>query len=310
VHGNRSSPPDYRCKVVFIDTDGLPAPDSRVGDLVHNPTEAELVRQLTEMLISSGVPEDQIGVISLYRQQIKLLSAILDGKKDVEIMTADRSQGRDKEVVIISMVRSNAEGKVGELVKDWRRINVSFTRAKSKLVIFGSRSTLRTTTLLNEFFDLIQDKDWIFELSPGDHQLHHSAIPWTSSHTQKSLGVDIESLSLPINGMTVSADDGTASVGSHRFKCSQSSSKLYSGSQTKLNSSIDPNSPSTKRARSGLPSSQDADDSDEIEIVETVDVRPTKKPKSERSGQKRATIGEEALTRGRPLLLDLMNDDR
>lgn len=87
-----------------------------VGNLVQNPIEAELVRQLTESLIQSGVPQDQIGVIALYRQQIKLLSAMLDGRPQVEIMTADRSQGRDKEVILISLVRSNEEGKVCLLV--------------------------------------------------------------------------------------------------------------------------------------------------------------------------------------------------
>jgi DNA replication ATP-dependent helicase Dna2 len=45
------------CKAVFIDTDALPALDSRVGDLVQNKTEAELVRQLTETLLRSGVKE-------------------------------------------------------------------------------------------------------------------------------------------------------------------------------------------------------------------------------------------------------------
>lgn len=103
----------FRCKAVFVDTDLVPAKDSRIGDLVQNEVEARLVYQLTETLLGSGVHEDQIGIISLYRQQIKLLSHLLHGRKSVEILTADRSQGRDKDCIIISLVRSNDDGQVG-----------------------------------------------------------------------------------------------------------------------------------------------------------------------------------------------------
>ena len=103
------------CKAVFVDTDAVPAFDSPVGDLVENRVEAQLVYQVTECLIRSGIPQDQIGVLSLYRQQIKLLSHLLQARKEVEILTADRSQGRDKECILISMVRSNDEGQVSRL---------------------------------------------------------------------------------------------------------------------------------------------------------------------------------------------------
>lgn len=101
-----------RCKAIFVDTDGLPAYDSRVGDLVQNAIEGDLVRQITETLLCSGVQEDQIGILSLYRQQVKLLSHLLQSYKGIEILTADRSQGRDKDCIIISMVRSNDTGQV------------------------------------------------------------------------------------------------------------------------------------------------------------------------------------------------------
>lgn len=97
---------------MFVDTDLLGDTDTRIGDLVQNPTEASLVYQVTETLIRSGVPQSQIGIISLYRQQNKLLSHLLYERKDIEILTADRSQGRDKECIIISMVRSNGARQV------------------------------------------------------------------------------------------------------------------------------------------------------------------------------------------------------
>jgi DNA replication ATP-dependent helicase Dna2 len=108
-----------------------------------------------------------IGVMSVYRSQLKLLSHLLTpDHPEIEIHTADRFQGRDKEVVIISLVRSNAEKYVGELLQDWRRVNVAFTRAKSKLIIFGSRSTIRETKPLDEFVKLVEAKGWVYQIPP------------------------------------------------------------------------------------------------------------------------------------------------
>jgi DNA replication ATP-dependent helicase Dna2 len=98
-----------------VDTDAIPALDSRAGDLVQNATEAELVRQLAETLIRCGVDQSQIGILSLYRQQVKLLQHLLRDRPGVEVLTADRSQGRDKDCIIISLVRSNEDGKVSKL---------------------------------------------------------------------------------------------------------------------------------------------------------------------------------------------------
>lgn len=55
-------------------------------------------------------------------------------------------------------------------------MNVSFTRARSKLVIFGSRKTLQADKLLGEFFELMEEQGWIFQLPPGATQLHTAVI--------------------------------------------------------------------------------------------------------------------------------------
>ena len=59
-------------------------------------------------------------------------------------------------------------------MRDWRRINVSFTRARSKLIIFGSRKTLKTAPLLQEFFELMESRDWILRLPEKAHLLHQT----------------------------------------------------------------------------------------------------------------------------------------
>ncbi|BGP02897.1 putative DNA replication helicase Dna2 [Rhodotorula toruloides ATCC 204091] len=153
--------------VIFVDTDALPARERRNGSLIDNLSEAVLVTKTVSALAGSGVDEEEIGVISLYRQQIKLLSRQLSSHPGVEILTADRSQGRDKECIVLSLVRSNTSGNAGDLLKDWRRINVCLTRAKSKLVIFGSRSTISHVQLMADFVRLVEAKGWVYELPAG-----------------------------------------------------------------------------------------------------------------------------------------------
>jgi len=128
--------------------------------------------QISEALLARGVFEDDIGVISLYRQQLKALQHALASRPGIEVLTADRSQGRDKPCVLVSMVRSNEEQHTGELLKDWRRINVALTRAKHKLIVIGSRRTLGKVDTLAKFFALCDQRGWSFKLPPKAHILH------------------------------------------------------------------------------------------------------------------------------------------
>lgn len=57
-------------------------------------------------------------------------------------------------------------------MKDWRRMNVAFTRARSKLIIFGSRRTLQGTPLLKAFLHLMDERDWILALPSNAHEIH------------------------------------------------------------------------------------------------------------------------------------------
>lgn len=75
--------------------------------------------------------------------------------EDLEIDTVDAFQGREKDVVIISFVRSNLDNQLGFL-KDYRRLNVSISRAKSRLILIGNMDLLRSNDLYDDLLDMIE----------------------------------------------------------------------------------------------------------------------------------------------------------
>ncbi|MFB6204145.1 MAG: IGHMBP2 family helicase [Candidatus Nanohaloarchaea archaeon] len=132
--------------VVFIDTAGEDAGERQRADSTsrENPFEADKAAELAERLIEGGLEEGQVAVISPYEDQVDLIDRKL-GREDLEVDTVDGFQGREKEAVIISLVRSNEQNDIGFL-KDVRRLNVALTRAKRKLVVIGDSSTLQHET--------------------------------------------------------------------------------------------------------------------------------------------------------------------
>jgi DNA replication ATP-dependent helicase Dna2 len=159
---------------LFLNTDTLVsrAPDIVSGSRITNPAEAILTTQLVTTLIRSGVSPRSIGVITFYRSQLALLRQELKAVAgstagaEVEMHTADRFQGRDKEVVVLSCVRSNDTNNIGDLLKDWRRVNVAVTRARSKLIIIGSKATLGLSQneVVEGLMKLMDGKGWIYDL--------------------------------------------------------------------------------------------------------------------------------------------------
>ena len=128
--------------VQFIDTAGAgydeePEPE---GKSRLNPPEAELVARKVRALLDAGVAVDAIAVIAAYAAQVRLLREKLP-LPGLEIDSVDGFQGREKEAVVLSLVRSNVEGEVGFLA-DIRRMNVALTRARRKLLVIGDSATL------------------------------------------------------------------------------------------------------------------------------------------------------------------------
>lgn len=114
-----------------------------------NEGEAKVALDHYKSLIDLGIPSSSIALISPYSAQVALLRETLDTQSITppEINSIDAFQGREKDVVILSLVRSNPEGVVGFL-GEMRRINVAMTRAKKQLVIIGDSETLSRDTEL------------------------------------------------------------------------------------------------------------------------------------------------------------------
>ncbi|KAJ6108281.1 hypothetical protein N7523_009604 [Penicillium sp. IBT 18751x] len=195
--------PSAKTLLVNTDTLGAAALENAQGQRVVNHMETILCSQLVEAFIASGIPARNIGVITFYRSQLALLRQKLRKyTPDLEMHTTDKFQGRDKEVVILSCVRSNSENHVGDLLRDWRRVNVAFTRARTKLLVVGSRSTLRDgNDLLYKYVRLVEGKGWVYNLPDHaaeshvfDSALESTQLPYLSPvKTKRSPTVKKES---------------------------------------------------------------------------------------------------------------------
>jgi ATP-dependent RNA/DNA helicase IGHMBP2 len=112
----------------------------------HNWQEGAFLLRKADELIAYGLPPRDIAVIAPYAAQVRWMRDHSQ-HRELEIDTIDGFQGREKEAVLISMVRSNLIGEIGFL-GDTRRMNVALTRARRKLIVVGDSSTLAH----NEFF--------------------------------------------------------------------------------------------------------------------------------------------------------------
>ena len=106
-----------------------------------NVGEAGLAVSEVRRLLAAGMRPQDVAVISPYDAQVQKIRQLLEDVADLEIDTVDGFQGREKEAVIVSLVRSNAAGELG-FVADIRRINVALTRARKKLVVIGDSATV------------------------------------------------------------------------------------------------------------------------------------------------------------------------
>ena len=142
--------------LLFIDTSDIA--DNRERHLkdsksIVNEIEAEIAIRIADDYLNDGVSEEDIGIISPYADQVK----IIQENTPIEVKTVDGFQGREKEIIIISTVRSNNNGNIGFL-SDLRRLNVAITRAKRKLIIIGNKDTLITNPTYKRLINFCEDE--------------------------------------------------------------------------------------------------------------------------------------------------------
>ena len=110
-----------------------------------NHEEANAVVQVVNGFLAAGLPPGEIGVVTPYAAQVRVIRRMLPraspGERGVEVSSVDGFQGREKEVIVMSTVRASVAGGVGFLA-DWRRVNVAFTRPRRGLVVLGHPETL------------------------------------------------------------------------------------------------------------------------------------------------------------------------
>ena len=133
-----------------------------------NKDEAELtlntLQQYFERISKQRLLDERIdvGIISPYRAQVQYLRRLLmkreffkPFRRQISINTVDGFQGQERDIIVLSMVRSNNDGQIGFL-RDLRRMNVAITRARMKVIILGDVATLTRHPFYRQLWQYIQ----------------------------------------------------------------------------------------------------------------------------------------------------------
>ena len=155
--------------LLFIDTAGCSFDEKLEGTSSTNPEEAAFlfkhlglfVEELKTHFSVENFPS--IAIISPYKRQINILKEQLEHSPDLQqylskisVNTIDSFQGQERDIVYISLTRSNNEGAIGFL-SDIRRMNVAMTRARKKLVVIGDSATLSSSGFYTDFIAYSQE---------------------------------------------------------------------------------------------------------------------------------------------------------
>jgi superfamily I DNA and/or RNA helicase len=159
----------------FIDTAGSGFTEylDKESLSIFNKEEAKASLEiLTNLLKRVGVKDKEgrlwgIGLVSPYSAQVRYLKNLVTEdarcvllrslEKKLTVNTIDGFQGQERDIMVISLVRSNPQGEIGFL-SDTRRMNVALTRAKRKLLVIGDSATLANHPFYQLFLDYVQER--------------------------------------------------------------------------------------------------------------------------------------------------------
>lgn len=161
---------DYDLPMVWIDTADVDGKEEFVGESFGriNRAEAELtlatLQDYFDKIGKNRIFDESIdvGIISPYRAQVQLLRKMIRQKeyfrpyrRMITVNTVDGFQGQERDIILISLVRSNDGGDIGFL-RDLRRMNVAITRARMKLIILGSAQTMTSHPFYKKLYELVE----------------------------------------------------------------------------------------------------------------------------------------------------------
>ena len=161
---------DYDLPMVWIDTAGVDGKEEFVGESFGriNRAEAELtlatLQDYFDKIGKNRIFDESIdvGIISPYRAQVQLLRKMIRQKEYfrpyrrlITVNTVDGFQGQERDIILISLVRSNDGGDIGFL-RDLRRMNVAITRARMKLIILGSAQTMTSHPFYQKLYEFVE----------------------------------------------------------------------------------------------------------------------------------------------------------
>ncbi len=160
----KKTSPFGQSEIIGIDTAGLFKENLTKEDHSwKNVKEAKYIKEITDHLELKKTKPSSIGIISPYKAQTKEIKKRI---KEIEVHTVDGFQGREKDLIIISLVRSNKNKNIGFL-SDEKRLNVSLTRAKKHLIIIGDRENFSKNKIFNELWSFIKEEGRYLKLKDG-----------------------------------------------------------------------------------------------------------------------------------------------
>ncbi len=115
----------------------------------HNKLEAQALVDTLAALVDASDEPPSIGVVSPFRAQVYLIRQLLADRlgehaSRIDVDTVERFQGSERDTILVSLVKTE---RAGDFLADERRLNVTLTRARKKLVVFGSRACLELNPL-------------------------------------------------------------------------------------------------------------------------------------------------------------------
>ena len=151
--------PDWDKPVAFVPVHGVEIEEEAGSSRSNMDEAAVVVKVVNDLLLPGDLSSEDIGVISPYAGQVRLIRSMVDDEiEGLEVKSVDGYQGREKEIIVLSTVRANEDGKVGFL-SNYRRLNVALTRAKRGLIVIGDDRTLRNDPTWASWLDWVSESN-------------------------------------------------------------------------------------------------------------------------------------------------------